>query len=238
MPAASRRRLGVAQPVAVGFEGLALVAVGRGLLDLVELEAQQVDVALAGTLAQLELVALAAQRAERGRGPRDSGEEREMLRAGEAVEDLRLGGGEGELAVLVLAVEGEQPGAERPQVGRGRRAAGDEGGRAAGGGDPPGEDDLVPGRQPFGQIAEARGPRAGPPGISKAPSTQASSAPGLTIPLRGLPPISRSRDWASTVLPAPVSPVITFRPAPKRSSVRSIRSRFSILSSRSIARTV
>ena len=44
-----------------------------------------------------------------------------MLIAGEAVERLELGAGEGQLAVLVLAVEGEQPGAERLQVGAPRR---------------------------------------------------------------------------------------------------------------------
>src|SRR4051794_4978412 len=66
------------------------------------------------------------------------------------------------------------------------------------------------------------------------PSTQASDAPGRTICDFALPPVSRSSEWASTVLPAPVSPVIAFSPAPSRSSARSIRSRFSIRSSRSI----
>ena len=71
-------------------------------------------------------------------------------------------------------------------------------------------------------------------GTSKVPSTHASSAPGLTVALRGRPPISRSSECASTVLPAPVSPVITFSPGPKRISVRSMSRRFSIRSSRSI----
>src|SRR3954453_17735186 len=47
------------------------------------------------------------------------------------------------------------------------------------------------------------------------------------------PPRSRSIAWASTVLPAPVSPVIALRPGPGRSSARSSSSRFSILSSSS-----
>ena len=122
------QRLGVTQPVAVGLEGLALVAIGRGPLDLVELEPQEVDVPFASPLAQLELLPLPAQRADPGVDVAIAGEEREVLGAGEAVEDLRLGGGEGELAVFVLAVEGEEPGTERPQVGRGRRAPSDEGG--------------------------------------------------------------------------------------------------------------
>src|SRR5215210_4330732 len=53
------------------------------------------------------------------------------------------------------------------------------------------------------------------------------------MPERGLPPSSRSSAWASTVLPAPVSPVMAVRPSPGRSSARSIRSRFSMRSSSS-----
>src|ERR1700759_1037198 len=48
---------------------------------------------------------------------------------------------------------------------------------------------------------------------------------------RALPPSSRSRAWASSVLPAPVSPVSMFRPGARRSSARSISSRFSTRSS-------
>ena len=59
---------------------------------------------------------------------------------------------------------------------------------------------------------------------------------GRTMPGRGLPPSSRSIAWASTVLPAPVSPVRAFRPGPRRSSARSISSRFSTRSSWSIER--
>ena len=69
--------------------------------------------------------------------------ELEQLGAGEAVEDLELGRGEHQLAVLVLAVEGEQPRAERPQLrGRGRAPA-DEGAGPPRGADPPAEHDLV-----------------------------------------------------------------------------------------------
>src|SRR5918997_123241 len=53
------------------------------------------------------------------------------------------------------------------------------------------------------------------------------------MPERGLPPSSRSSACASTVLPAPVSPVITVSPSRGLSSARSIRSRFSIRSSSS-----
>ena len=61
---------------------------------------------------------------------------------------------------------------------------------------------------------------------------------GRTICGRARPPISRSSECASTVLPAPVSPVITLNPSSRRSSARSISSRFSILSSRSITRGI
>src|SRR5918994_2083907 len=44
----------------------------------------------------------------------------------------------------------------------------------------------------------------------------------------------RSSEWARMVLPAPVSPVIALSPRPRRSSARSISSRFSIRSSSSI----
>src|SRR5918992_2923389 len=53
------------------------------------------------------------------------------------------------------------------------------------------------------------------------------------MPLRGLPPSSRSSAWARTVFPAPVSPVRTLRPEPNRSSARSISRRFSTRSSSS-----
>src|SRR4051794_437899 len=53
------------------------------------------------------------------------------------------------------------------------------------------------------------------------------------MPGRGLPPSRRSSACASTVLPAPVSPVSTLSPGPRRSSARSISRRFSTRSSSS-----
>ena len=58
------------------------------------------------------------------------------------------------------------------------------------------------------------GSSSNPAGSSNTPSTYASGAPGLTIPERGLPPSSRSSACASTVFPAPVSPVIAVSPCP------------------------
>ena len=62
-PAASRRRLGVAQAVALGLELGGLRRVGSRGLDLGELEAQQVEVALAGALALAQLGELARRAA-------------------------------------------------------------------------------------------------------------------------------------------------------------------------------
>ena len=55
------------------------------------------------------------------------------------------------------------------------------------------------------------------------------------MPARARPPSSRSSAWASTVLPAPVSPVSTFSPGASRSCARSISRRFSTFSSCSTA---
>ena len=67
----------------------------------------------------------------------------EVLGAGEAVEDLGLRRGEGQLAMLVLAVEGEQARAERLQVGGRGGAPGDERARPARGADPAAEHHLL-----------------------------------------------------------------------------------------------
>ena len=79
--------------------------------------------------------------------------------------------------------------------------------------------------------ARPAAPRAGrrPPRPRPPPPPAGRSAPFA------LPPISRSSECARTVFPAPVSPVIALSPSPSRNSARSISSRFSIRSSRSIA---
>ncbi len=81
----------------------------------------------------------------------------ELIRAGEPVEDLELGRGQRQLAVLVLAVEGEQARAERPQVGGRGRASADERAGPPGGADSPPEHDLVRVvRQPLGDLGQLR----------------------------------------------------------------------------------
>ena len=77
--------------------------------------------------------------------------------AAEGVEDLELGRGEHQLAVLVLAVEGEQRDAERAQLGGRHRAPLEVGARAARRGHAAGEHELVAvERQALGELGELR----------------------------------------------------------------------------------
>ena len=81
--------------------------------------------------------------------------QREVVRTAEGVEQVELRGGNGELAVLVLPEEREQPAAQLLQVGRARRAALDERPRAALGADSAAEDDLVRAvGQPIAEVGE------------------------------------------------------------------------------------
>ena len=221
----------MAQAFALGCEAGLLVGVGLGGVDLGELEAEHVELTLARALAGAKLAELADEGRDRVMRLAVGAAGGEVGLAGEPVEDLELGRAERQATVLVLAVEGEQAAAERPQVGGRRRPPGDECACPPRGADPAAEDDLVgPVGDPLA-ISASSGSSNSPSGIAKTPSIKASSAPGRTICGRALPPISRSSECASTVLPAPVSPVIAFRPAPSRSSARSISSRFSIRSS-------
>src|SRR5206468_4126168 len=67
-----------------------------------------------------------------------------------------------------------------------------------------------------------------PSGRSNSASTYASPPPAPTSPASPLPPSRSPIACARTVLPAPVSPVIAFRPGANDSSARRIRTRFSI----------
>ena len=149
--------LGVAQALALARHPRPLLGLGADLLDLGELVAVEVEIALARAfgLAQLgqlgrEPPALAVRLAVEP--PR-----LQVLGPGEAVEDLQLGRGDRQLAVLVLAEEGEQAPAEQLQVGGGGGAAGDEGAGPPAGGDPPPQHDLLGARrQPLGQLRHLR----------------------------------------------------------------------------------
>ncbi len=76
-----------------------------------------------------------------------------MLGAAEGVEDLQLGARESQLAVLVLAVEGDEPRAVLAQLGDGRRAAIEIGARAPVCAHAAGENDLLGvGGQPLSEL--------------------------------------------------------------------------------------
>ncbi len=100
-------------------------------LDLLDLEREQVQVAVAraGALAQLGERPLELAR-PRVRG-RQRGAQLQMVAPAEAVEQVELRGGQREPPVLVLAEEGDQPAAERREVGGGRGASLHEGSRSS-----------------------------------------------------------------------------------------------------------
>ena len=143
----------MAQPIALGPEGGLLSLRGRRGLDLGQLEREQIEfpVAGAGQLAQLgDAPVELAHPLIRGAQPVA---QRLLAGADVGVEQLQLGGGEHQLAVLVLAVERQQAAAELLQVGLGGGAAAHVGAGPAVGPHPPGEHDLLGAR---GQALGAR----------------------------------------------------------------------------------
>ena len=111
------------QPLALGAERRPFLLGRVERLDLLDLEGEQVEVAVAraGPLAQL--VELALELLDAGVRGRQPAAQRELLATAEAVEQVELRRGEREPAVLVLAEERDQPAAERLQVGGRGRAA-------------------------------------------------------------------------------------------------------------------
>ena len=145
----------MAEPIALALEGLLLPGLDRDLVDLAELEAEQIDVALAGALPGGQLVALPDQRRDLGVGLPVGRAQLQMRTAREPVEDLALRGGQGQLAVLVLSVEREQPGSEDAEIGGGGGPAGDECRRTTRAGrDATGQDHLAARRQALGELSE------------------------------------------------------------------------------------
>ena len=145
--------LGVAQPLALGRQLRLLGRVGRHLLDLGELVAVEVEVALPRAVALAQLGQLRREPQALAVRLPVALAQLQVLGAGEAVEHVHLRRGDRQLAVLVLAVEGEQPAAEQLQVGgrwrpARRRRRGPPAGR-----DPPAEHDLLGALgQPLGEL--------------------------------------------------------------------------------------
>ena len=197
--------LGVAQALALrGRAPRASSASGVGGLDLGELEAQQVEVALARALALTQLGQLAPASAPTcGWARAVAVAQLELLVAREPVEDLELGARPGS-ACGARAGRRRRAGASRAPAGPAAEAARPATNALV---RPRGADPRARGRSPRRPRASARRSRpardrrAALRGASKTPSTHASSAPGRTIWGRALPPSSRSSEWASTVLP-------------------------------------
>ena len=149
--------LGVAQPLALGRQALQLHRIRADLLDLGELVAEEVQVALARAVALAQLV-------ERRRQPQAlpvclaiALAQPQLPLAGEAVEHVHLRGGDRQPAVLVLPVEGEQAATEQLQVGGRGGAPGDERRGPPRGRDPAPEHDLLGALgQPLGELRHLR----------------------------------------------------------------------------------
>ena len=147
----------VAQPLSLGGELGFLGRVGPDLVDLGELVAVEVEVALAGAVALAQLLQLGLEPAALAVGLAIALAQRQMGLAGESVEDLHLRRGDRQLAVLVLPVKGDQRLAERLEVGGGGGAPGHEGRGPPRGRDAAAEDDLLrPLREPFGELCQRR----------------------------------------------------------------------------------
>ncbi len=151
----SRRRLGealgMAQPLAVDSQRRALLGVRFDLLDLGELIPIEVEVTLPRAFALAQLGQLGGEAPDLAVGFAVGVAERQVLDPGEAVQHLHLGRGDRQLAVLVLAEEGDQAPAQRLQVGRRGAAPGDEGAGSPARRDPPSQHHLV------GVLGEALG---------------------------------------------------------------------------------
>src|SRR5262249_44495151 len=106
-PTAGRAAQGVdvTQPPAALEQPGVLIRAGIDALDLVELEGEQVELALARTGALAQLVTLRAQRPQGVPRLGAPGAAGDVVGAAEAVEQVELRRGERQLAVLVLAVE-------------------------------------------------------------------------------------------------------------------------------------
>ena len=99
----------LAQALALRRQRALLVLVGTEGLDLLDLERQQVQVAVTRARAVVQLGELALRGADVRVGLGHPAAQRHVLLAAEAIEQLQLCRGHREFAVLVLPEEGDQP---------------------------------------------------------------------------------------------------------------------------------
>ena len=207
--------VGVGEDRLLGEEPLVLAVVGEpGRLDLVELEAQEVALALAGRRRRRPSASSVARR--RSAGP-PGRLEVVQVDAGEAVERPALARGGEQPDVGVLAVEVDEAGGQLGELRRGDEAAVAVGAGAPGAGHDPGEDDLV-------AVDDEPALDGGLVGARVAPPTASARSPASS-------PMAPT----SIVLPAPVSPVRAVIPGSSRSVTSSITPRSLTASSASTA---
>src|SRR4051794_17303382 len=113
----------MAQALAVSQQLGVLVPARSERLDLVDFEGEQVQVAIACSGPSAQLVDLGGCSEHLGVADSEIGAGHGGTLATEAVEELELRRRDRELAVLVLAVERDQAGAQLAEVGRGGGAA-------------------------------------------------------------------------------------------------------------------
>ena len=145
--------------------------------------------------------------------------------AGVAVQERRLGRGREQPLRLPLAVMLDQTGAELRERGCGRELAPDPRGRSPVPGDRPREDHLAVFR-PIPRLVGRVEPSLHPGGAASSRTSEAEP----------LSPRASNSPTVTIVLPAPVSPVRTFRPGPSSSSRSAITPSPLMWSSRSTAR--
>jgi hypothetical protein len=133
----------VSETIALGHE-LSLLVFARGhVLDLAQLERHQVELAVASTREALQLGGASLELADLVVHSPVVGAPRLLLRTAEAVEHVKLGGGQHQFSVLVLAVERQQPAPQLAQVGDGGRSPAHVGASAAVGPHAASEHELV-----------------------------------------------------------------------------------------------
>ena len=222
--------LGVRQPRALARELRVLARHQRGLLELVELEAQQVAAVARDTLRGLPLL----ERRPRAR-------ERVPARAHRA--DVRLRGHRRHRAGRDGSPRDAAPDARPVRRHAGGAAPGRAGSRASRARRSRMPACVRPVRSPVGRAARPSPPAATPAARSASPtsadtssksaSTTASSAPARTRSASGRPPSATSSAWSRIDLPAPVSPVTTLKPGSSTSSIESMMARSETRSARS-----
>src|SRR5947208_12275987 len=119
---------------------------------------EQAELVLARALALVQLGELRPQARHLRAAGRAGPQALVVLWAAKAVEQLELGGGDRELAMLVLAVEADERRAYVPHLAHGDRAPVQIRARAAIGAHPPGEHQLLGvGREPLADARLERG---------------------------------------------------------------------------------